>query len=160
DIRLSFSGLGGLMKYLKIGSIAAALVLTMYAVRTRPVAAAGETSNVGLKTPGALTFGPDGALFFGDSVGGASPALQTGDKAPAAAGAKVDVEGVDTKLAALVGVTAGDILINDVAVNPISKNVYVSAARGRGPDAAPLVVRVDAAGKLTLLPLDNIKHEN
>jgi hypothetical protein len=50
-------------------------------------------------------------------------------------------------------------LINDVAVNPISKNVYVSAARGRGPDAAPLVVRVDASGKLTLLPLDNIKHE-
>jgi hypothetical protein len=37
--------------------------------------------------------------------------------------------------------------------------VYVSAARGRGPDAAPLVVRIDGAGKLTLLPLDNIKHE-
>ena len=55
--------------------------------------------------------------------------------------------------------TPGDILINDVAVNPISKNVYVSAARGRGPDAAPLVVRVDSSGKLTLLPLDNIKHE-
>jgi hypothetical protein len=37
--------------------------------------------------------------------------------------------------------------------------VYVSAARGRGPDAAPLVVKVDGAGKLTLLPLDNIRHE-
>jgi len=37
--------------------------------------------------------------------------------------------------------------------------VYVSAARGRGPDAAPLIARVDATGKLTLLALDNIKHE-
>jgi hypothetical protein len=148
------------MKYLKIGSIAAALLLTMYAVRTRPVAAAVETSNVGLKSAGALTFGPDGVLFVGDSVGGAVAAIETGDKTPAAAGAKVDVDGVDTKLAAMVGVAPGDILINDVAVNPLSKNVYVSAARGRGPDAAPLVVRVDAAGKLTLLPRDNIKHEN
>src|SRR5262249_16486317 len=32
--------------------------------------------------------------------------------------------------------------------------------RGRGPDAAPLVVRIDTADKMTLLPLDNIKHEN
>ncbi len=49
-------------------------------------------------------------------------------------------------------------MINDVAVNPISKNVYVSASRGRGPDAMPLVVRVDASGKVTPLALDNIKH--
>ncbi|HXD72795.1 MAG TPA: hypothetical protein VN628_03620 [Vicinamibacterales bacterium] len=149
------------MKFLKIGSLAAALVLTVYAVQPRPVVAAGDTAsgNVGLKSAGALAFGPDGVLFVGDSVGGAVAAIETGDKTPAAAGAKVDVQGLDTKLAAMVGVQAGDILINDVAVNPISKNVYVSAARGRGPDAAALVVRVDTAGKLTLLPLDNIKHD-
>jgi hypothetical protein len=149
------------MKYLKIGGLAAALLLTLYAVRPRPVVAAGDTStgNVGLKSAGVLTFGPDGVLFVGDSTGGAVAAIDTGDKTPASAGAKIDVQGVDTKLAAMVGVAPGDILINDVAVNPISKNVYVSAARGRGPDAAPLVVRVDTAGKLTLLPLDNIKHE-
>jgi hypothetical protein len=149
------------MRYLKIGGLAAVLVLTMYAVHTRPVAAAGDTStgNVGLKSAGTLTFGPDGVLFVGDSTGGAIAAIDTGDKTPASATAKVDVQGVDTKLAAMVGVQAGDILINDVAVNPISKNVYVSAARGRGPDAAPLIVRVDSTGKMTLLPLDNIKHE-
>ena len=54
--------------------------------------------------------------------------------------------------------TPGQILINDVAVNPISKNVYVSASRGRGPDAAPLVVRVEPSGKVTPLSLDNIGH--
>jgi hypothetical protein len=98
-------------------------------------------------------------LFVGDSTGGAIAAIDTDDRTPARAGSKVDVQGIDEKLAALVGVMPSDILINDVAVNPISRNVYVSAARGRGPDAAPLVVRVDASGKLTLLPLDNIKHE-
>ena len=149
------------MKYLKIGGLAAVLVFAMYAVRPRPIVAAGDTStgNVGLKSAGAMTFGPNGVLFVGDSIGGAIAAIETGDTTPAA-GAKVDVQGIDAKIAALVGIQAGDVIINDVAVNPISKNVYVSAARGRGPDAAPLVVRVDAAGKLTLLPLDNIKHEN
>src|SRR6185436_9063277 len=152
--------LGGRMKLLKVAGLAAALVLTVYATRTRPVAAAGDTTgSAGLKSAGVLTFGPDGVLFVGDSTGGAIVAIDTGDKTAASTAPTIDVQGVDTKLAAMVGVQAGDILINDVAVNPISKNVYVSAARGRGPDAAPLVVRIDGAGKLTLLPLDNIKHD-
>ena len=148
------------MKLLKVAGLAAALVLTVYATRARPVAAAGDTTgSAGLKSAGVLTFGPDGVLFVGDSTGGAIVAIDTGDKTAASTAPTIDVQGVDTKLAAMVGVQAGDILINDVAVNPISKNVYVSAARGRGPDAAPLVVRIDGAGKLTLLPLDNIKHD-
>src|ERR1700704_525525 len=149
------------MKYLKIAGLATALVLTVYAARTLPVAAAGDVTggNAGLKSAGALAFGPDGVLFVGDSAGGAIVAIDTGDRTPAASAAKVDVQGIDTKLAAMVGVMPADILINDVAVNPISKNVYVSAARGRGPDAAPLVVRADTSGRLTLLTLDNIKHE-
>jgi len=148
------------MKLLKVAGLAAALVLTVYATRTRPVAAAGDPAgSAGLKSAGVLTFGPAGVLFVGDSTGGAVVAIDTGDKTAVATAPTIDVQGVDTKLAALVGVQAGDILINDVAVNPVSKNVYVSAARGRGPDAAPLVVRIDGSGKLTLLPLDNIKHE-
>jgi len=140
-------------------AVALAAAFTVHAARTPP-AGTGDLAggNSGLKSAGALAFGPDGVLFVGDSVGGAIAALDTADRTPAAS-AKVDVKGIDEKVAAMVGVAAGDILINDVAVNPISKNVYVSAARGRGPDAAPLVVRVDASGKLTLLPLDNIKHE-
>ncbi len=49
-------------------------------------------------------------------------------------------------------------MINDVKINPVSKNAWLSASRGRGTDAAPLIVRVDAAGKVTILPLDNIRH--
>jgi len=136
---------------------ALALAFTVQAART-PAAAAGlAAGDSGLKSAGALAFGPDGVLFVGDSAGGAIAAIDTADRTPGSG--KIDVQGIDEKVAAMVGVNAGDILINDVAVNPISKNVYVSAARGRGPDAAPLVVRVDSSGKLTLLPLDNIKHE-
>ena len=136
---------------------ALALAFTVQAARTAAPATALAAGNSGLKSAGALAFGPDGVLFVGDSAGGAIAAIDTADRTPGSG--KVDVQGIDEKVAAMVGVNAGDILINDVAVNPISKNVYVSAARGRGPDAAPLVVRVDSSGKLTLLPLDNIKHE-
>ncbi len=137
---------------------ALALAFTVQAARTPEAPAADlAAGNSGLKSAGALAFGPDGVLFVGDSAGGAIAAIDTADRTPGSG--KVDVQGIDEKVAAMVGVNAGDILINDVAVNPISKNVYVSAARGRGPDAAPLVVRVDSSGKLTLLPLDNIRHE-
>ena len=117
------------------------------------------SGKVSLMSAGALAFGPDGILFVGDSVGGSIVAIDTGDR-KAASGAKINVQGVDEKIAALVGVTPDQIVINDVKVNPISKNVYLSGARGRGPDAMPLIVRVDAAGKITALSLDNVKHSS
>jgi hypothetical protein len=142
------------------GGLTLALVLTVHAAR-KPAGAVADLTPGGaqLKSAGALAFGPDGVLFVGDSVGGAVAALDTSDRTPSRGTAKVDVQGVDEKLAALVGVMPSEILINDVAVNPISKNIYVSASRGRGPDGMPLVARVDASGKLTLLALDNIRHE-
>jgi hypothetical protein len=120
-------------------------------------AAALAPGKAELKSAGPLAFGPDGVLFVGDSMGGAVVALDTADRTPART-ASINVEGLDQKIAALVGITPDQILVNDVAVNPISKNVYVSASRGRGPDAMPLVVRVEASGKVTPLALDNIGH--
>src|SRR4051812_33748987 len=123
-------------------------IVTALAVNSARTAANGAgdliPGKVDLKSAGALAFGPNGVLFVGDSAAGTVVALDTGDRTAVAAGADVDVQGVDEKIAALVGIPAGDLLINDVAVNPISKKVYVSASRGRGPEAQPLVVRLDA----------------
>jgi hypothetical protein len=113
---------------------------------------------VDLKSAGPLAFGTDGVLFVGDSVGGAVVAVDTGDRTAAASGAKIDVQGVDVKIAALVGVTPDQIMINDVKINPVSKNAWLSASRGRGADATPLIVRVEPSGKVTVLSLDNIRH--
>lgn len=111
-----------------------------------------------LSSAGALAFGPTGILFVGDSVGASVVAIDTGDtKAPAAA-VKINVEGLDAKIAALVGVTPDQIMINDMKVNPVSKNLYLSASRGRGPDAMPLIVRIDTRGKVTVLALDGVKY--
>src|ERR1700730_4243200 len=140
--------------------LAAAVAFTVTAVRTTasPVAEM-PSGKVQLSSAGPLAFGPDGVLFVGDSVGGAIVAIDTQDNKPASA-AKINVQGVDQKIAALVGVTPDQIVINDVRVNPISKNVYLSGSRGRGPDAMPLIVRVDGPGQVTTLSLDNAKHSS
>jgi len=121
-------------------------------------AASLKAGKAELKSAGALAFGPDGILFVGDSVGGAVFALDTGDKTKKSAAAKVEIKGINEKIAALLGTAADQILVNDMAVNPMSKNVYLSVSRGRGPDAIPVILRTSASGKLEELALDNIAH--
>jgi hypothetical protein len=140
-------------------SLLAALTIAV-AETSKPtnLAASLIAGKVQLKSAGALTFGPDGVLFVGDSVGSTIAEIDTNDHKASQAAGKIDVEGIDAKIAALVGMSPDQIMINDVKVNPISKNVYLSASRGKGPEASALILRVDGAGELTSLPLDNMKH--
>jgi hypothetical protein len=109
-----------------------------------------------LASAGVLAFGPDGVLLVGDSQGAKIFALDTGDRATGSGA--VNVARINEKIAAMLGSSADQILINDMAVNPVSKKVYLSVSRGRGPDAMPVILRVDSAGKIEELALDNIKH--
>lgn len=115
-----------------------------------------KTGKAGLQSAGVLAFGPDGILFVGDSQGAAVYALDTGDRK--AGSGKVEIAGINEKIAAMLGTAPDQILVEDLAVNPISKKAYLAVSRGRGPDATPLILRVDTSGKIEELPLDNIKH--
>jgi hypothetical protein len=143
-------------------ALCAAATLAITVVTVSKSATSGLNLPVGkvqLTSAGALAFGPDGILFVGDSIGARVVAIDTQDT-KAASGAKINVEGIDTKIAALVGVTPDQIVINSVKVNPVSKNAYVSASRGRGPDAAALIAKVDTTGKVSLLSLDNAPNQS
>jgi hypothetical protein len=109
-----------------------------------------------LRSAGALAFGPDAVLFVGDGMGAAVYALDTADRTPVAGAA--EVEGINAKVAALLGTTPDQILINDVTVNPLSKRAYLTVSRGRGPTATPVIVRTAPGGRVELLSLDNIRH--
>jgi hypothetical protein len=155
--------------YIKFALVlAAALCLTAGLVHTyaagRPAApapAAGlATGKVQLQSAGPLAFGPDGILFVGDSVGASIVAIDTNDRTPASSSPKFDVKGVNAKIASLLGTSADQIIINDVKVNPISKNAYLSVSRGRGPDAPGVIVKVDGSGQMSALALDNVKHSS
>lgn len=112
-----------------------------------------------IKSAGALAFGPDGVLFAADQPGDALFAIDTGDRGQTSsqAPAAVSVEGIDAKVAGMLGTTPDQILIRDLAVNPASGNVYLSVGRGRGPDSPSAIVRVDAKGEIQELPLKGVK---
>ncbi len=110
-----------------------------------------------LKSAGALTFGPNGILFVGDARGGAIFAIDTGDKPSSPATGELKVNGIAEKVAGLLGTTAKEISINSVAVNPLSGDAYLSVSRGKGPDAAPAIVRVNREGKIKEVALKDVK---
>src|SRR4029077_18572321 len=114
------------------------LGLTATAALQAPTASFTE-GKVPLTSAGPMTFGPAGILLVGDSVGASIVAIDTADTKAPAAPVKINVEGIDAKIAGLVGITPDQLVINDIAVNPVSKNVYISASRGRGPEAMPLI---------------------
>jgi hypothetical protein len=116
------------------------------------------SGKVELKSAGALAMGPDGILFVGDSVGGAIVALDVDDHTPSKAGDSLEIKGINEKVAAMLGTAADQILIQDVVVNPVSKNVYIAVSRGRGADAVPVILRAAPGGKLTEVSLASIKH--
>lgn len=143
--KLGFPVLAALMTTIALGTAADAAGLTDSL----------KAGRADLKSAGPLAFGADGVLFVGDSLGASVFALDTADTKPLTDAAEVD--GVNAKIAALLGTTPDNILINDVAVNPLSKRAYISVSRGRGPAATPVIVRTAAGGKLEVLSFDNIK---
>jgi len=141
------------MKKMRIVSTAlAAVVLAGVSAR----AAELSKGTPDWKSAGALAFGPKGLLFLADTQGAAIFAVDTGDTQPDSAGGAIKVENINDKLAALLGTTTSSIMINDVAVNPASGKAYLSVSRGKGPEAAPVLARVDRSGKLEVVSLDNV----
>jgi hypothetical protein len=111
-----------------------------------------------LKSAGALAMGPAGILLVGDPQAAAIFAIDTGDRTPATSTDRPKVEGLDEKIASLLGIEAKQLLIKSLAVNPLSGNTYLAVARGRGPDAKPVLVRVARDGKLSELNLKGAKY--
>lgn len=109
------------------------------------------------KSMGPLAFGPEGILLVADTKAAAVVAIATGDTTPAKDAKSVKVEGINQKIAGLLGTSADQILISDMVVNPISRNAYIAVSRRRGPDAVPVLVRVKTGGELEAVSLDKVK---
>lgn len=123
-----------------------------------PVLAADDGLKPGtpdLKHAGSLAFTPEGVLLVGDSQSAAVFAIATND-ASSTSVAEINIAGINEKIAAMIGSSAEETLINDMAVNPKSGNIYLSVSRGRGPDATPIIFKVDAKSEITELSLEDV----
>ena len=136
------------------------------------VQAAAEGLRLGkpeLRSMSALAFGPEGVLFIGDGKGGAVFAVDLEDRTPREVKEPKDLVDVEAQLAALLGATPADVMVHDLAVNPLSKNVYLAVSRGRAgwtdrwllPNDvadASVLVRVDVDGTLKAVDLASVRH--
>ncbi|MCW5971195.1 MAG: hypothetical protein KIT57_22035 [Blastocatellales bacterium] len=116
-----------------------------------------KEGKVEFKSVGPLAFGPDGILFVADTKAAAIIAIATGDVKSGGGSGAFRVEGVNEKISALLGTAPDQILIEDLAINPLSQNAYLSVSRGRGPDAIPVLVRVKTDGKMDVISTDKVK---
>ena len=123
-----------------------------------PPAGLDLTGKVPLKSAGPLAFGPEGVLFVGDPLSARVFAIGVEPADRKSAASPVKVEAVNDQLAALVGIKSQELLINDIAVQPHSSAVYLSASRGAGPDAEPILAKISPAGKLSLVELDKAAY--
>jgi hypothetical protein len=137
---------------------AAALLLTV-GLASGASTASMKPGHPDLKSASAMAFGIDGILFIGDSLSGAVFAIDTRDTTPAAKAPAIEYKEIDRTIAGMLGIMPAELRINDIKVNPISKNVYISVSRGRGVDAVPVILRTNPAGKIVEFALDNVRYE-
>src|SRR5690349_6117434 len=114
-------------------ALAAAVVLAG-SVQAADLTASLTKGTPELKSAGPLAFAPEGILLVGDTQAATIYAIATDDTTPAKALEKFKVEGINEKVANMLGVDAKQLAINDMATNPLSGNVYLSLARGKGAD--------------------------
>lgn len=126
-------------------------------ISAAPTLLAGMTLGApDLKSAGTLAFGPDNVLFIGDSQGAAVYAVDVRDEGKDAGAEPVRVLGLDAKIASLLGTTADAVVVNDLAVHPVSQNVYLAVSRGKGNDARPVLLRATKKGELQEVDLQSI----
>jgi hypothetical protein len=144
-------------RYLRLGAVAAAILLGSWRPSAAPVPPAAP-SGVGpvFASIGPLTFDNGGTLFAGDVQNAAIFALDLAG-APKGTPGAADVEGLDRKIAALTGTDAAQIAITDLAIHPQTKNAYVSVMRGQPGSASAALLRVDGAGKIDLVGFEGMK---
>jgi len=118
-----------------------------------------KTGTPELKSVTALAFGPDGVLFVGDPQSATVFAIATGDTKGTAA-KELSVANLGTVVGSALGTTADAIAVNDVKVNPASGTVYLAVTRGKGKDALPLLLTLNAKGQVAEFKLTDVKFDS
>ena len=135
--------------------VAAAMagVLLFAGINLKPAAPYGFVKGTPqIKSITALTFGPTGVLFIGDSQSAAVFAVDTKDGKKATAQA-YDMQGIDTKIAQALGTIKENITITDMAVNPVSKKLYIAV---KSADGTPLLLTVNNDNQIQAVALKDV----
>jgi len=81
-----------------------------------------------LKSIQAIAFGPENILFIGDNTGSMVYAIEINDK-KSTSEINFNIDNITAKIGVVMGASASDIKILDMAVNPLSNNVFFAVSR-------------------------------
>ncbi|MBM4404792.1 MAG: hypothetical protein FJ039_01200 [Chloroflexi bacterium] len=115
-----------------------------------------HTGKPEIRSIGPIAFGPESILFAADNSGAKIFAFDVRDTDVAHFTRPVNVENLDTRLAAYLGCSRDDLTIRDVAVHKASQNLYLSVMRGSGASAIPVLVKLTANGALSAVSFESI----
>ena len=117
---------------------------------------AAEGPALDMKFAGALALSPDGILFVGDNHSGAIYAIEIPAKKSATPTAPSSIRNIDAKIAEILGVRAGAVEINDMAVHPASNEIYISVTRVESFASQPAIIKVSPHQEISLLDLSSL----
>ncbi len=109
-----------------------------------------------IKSVSALTFGKDGILFIGDSKSATIFAVDTKDAKNNNNSGTIDINGIDQKIAEALGTTKEKITITDMAVNPLSKKLYIGL---QNSDGTPVIVKLEGE-KIEAVSLKEVNYSS
>ncbi|MBT8246650.1 MAG: hypothetical protein KJN73_02470 [Acidimicrobiia bacterium] len=115
--------------------------------------------SVDMKFAGALTFSDDGILFVGDNHNGAIYAFEVPGEEHPGQTAPRSIRNIDAKIAELLGVRLRAVEINDLAVHPVSKEIYVSATRIESFASQPVIVKISIDHDISLLDMSSLAYQ-
>lgn len=99
-----------------------------------------------------LAFGPGGILFIADSKSATIFAIDTKDVQALDKAKAVEIKNIDQKIAAFLGTETKNLNIQDLKVNPISKNIYCAV---QSTDGSPALLRI-SNGNIQAVDLKDI----
>lgn len=112
------------------------------------------------KVMSALAISPEGVLFIGDSHKGAITAIDFHENPVTSTVKPPEVANLKAQIAALLGTKKSMVQVNDMAVNPVSKNTYISVTRGKAKskNTTPVLIRIKPDNSLEMVDLSNVTY--
>lgn len=133
-------------------------VLLFAGIKRQPALPYGFTNgSPEVKSITSLTFGPDGVLFIGDSQNASVVAFDTKDTKKPSTVKAFDLPKIDEKIAAALGTSKENITITDMAVNPVSKNLYVAV---KNADGTPVLLSMSADNQIKAVSLKDVNFSS
>ena len=118
-----------------------------------------------------MVFNAEGILFVGDSKSGKIFAFDFEENEVSKSEEGFEMAKVEEKIAAFLGTDKDNVVIHDMAVNPVSQNIYLAVSRNNAKDIgfwklpndlgyANILLRISKDASISEVSLDNVSHSS